>query len=550
MTDARSNSAWWARLVALAIAIALVRLAVLITSGLGLSADEAHYWDWSRHLDWSYPTKGPGIAYAIAGATSVFGDAPWAIRTVAVAGAAIGLVLMGAFVRSCALGRDTAMRTMWWGVLLFALVPAYQVTSLLATIDAPYIACWIASLWAGLAMLRRLESPKNAMTPALALGLALGIGFLFKYTILFLALSLLIALIVRRKHAHCPKRTVGTLLVVLATLIVCIMPVIVWNQREGWPTVAHLLGHLGAPGGDVPTDGEGRAWTIRWFVEFAGSQLGVIGPTIALCYLAVRTKGEDAGTLVRTWCLASATPIVIVYLAVSLFTDAEANWPIAGYTGLIALVALRLPGAMDAWRERVRVWSDLPEPRPRAGFFKKSPETHWQLWTHWSIAYGGVVALATLLLPVLVRTPIGDTGAIDRLQRSERLAAMVIGAIEREGLDAPTLVIMTDRYTSASRLAHALHMEMGDDAPTVTSAASLLGDRRSAYDYWAETDPRGLSAETVLLVGGAKPRKWTDRFAIATIEPMLDAPDPTFGGLYLARGLTGALPTASGEGEE
>ena len=32
---------------------------------LDLSPDEAHYWDWSRHLDWSYYSKGPLVAYLI-----------------------------------------------------------------------------------------------------------------------------------------------------------------------------------------------------------------------------------------------------------------------------------------------------------------------------------------------------------------------------------------------------------------------------------------------------------------------------------------------------
>src|SRR5215831_17992808 len=32
---------------------------------LELAPDEAHYWDWSRHLDWSYYSKGPLVAYLI-----------------------------------------------------------------------------------------------------------------------------------------------------------------------------------------------------------------------------------------------------------------------------------------------------------------------------------------------------------------------------------------------------------------------------------------------------------------------------------------------------
>src|SRR5438128_7743094 len=42
---------------------------------LDLAPDEAHYWDWSRHLDWSYYSKGPLVALLIRGSCDLFG--PW-----------------------------------------------------------------------------------------------------------------------------------------------------------------------------------------------------------------------------------------------------------------------------------------------------------------------------------------------------------------------------------------------------------------------------------------------------------------------------------------
>ena len=34
---------------------------------LDLAPDEAHYWDWSRRLDWCYYSKGPLVAWLIRG---------------------------------------------------------------------------------------------------------------------------------------------------------------------------------------------------------------------------------------------------------------------------------------------------------------------------------------------------------------------------------------------------------------------------------------------------------------------------------------------------
>src|SRR4029079_2305416 len=47
---------------------------------IDLSGDEAQYWDWSRHLDLSYYSKGPLIAYIIRASCAIFGDTMPAVR--------------------------------------------------------------------------------------------------------------------------------------------------------------------------------------------------------------------------------------------------------------------------------------------------------------------------------------------------------------------------------------------------------------------------------------------------------------------------------------
>src|SRR3954471_23223527 len=48
---------------------------------LDLAPDEAHYWDWSRHLDWSYYSKGPLVAYLIRAGCAVAGS--WSHQVIA-----------------------------------------------------------------------------------------------------------------------------------------------------------------------------------------------------------------------------------------------------------------------------------------------------------------------------------------------------------------------------------------------------------------------------------------------------------------------------------
>src|SRR5262249_25418158 len=58
-------SVWRWRILAGLLILGSAGLHVSYLSGncpLDLGQDEAHYWDWSRHLDWSYYSKGPLVA--------------------------------------------------------------------------------------------------------------------------------------------------------------------------------------------------------------------------------------------------------------------------------------------------------------------------------------------------------------------------------------------------------------------------------------------------------------------------------------------------------
>src|SRR5205807_2549537 len=77
MTDAQPEEEhpgrWRWAAAALLLGAALLRMLYLAHSPLDLAPDEAHYWDWSRHLDWSYYSKGPLVAYLIRLGCELFG---------------------------------------------------------------------------------------------------------------------------------------------------------------------------------------------------------------------------------------------------------------------------------------------------------------------------------------------------------------------------------------------------------------------------------------------------------------------------------------------
>jgi hypothetical protein len=561
-TPQASGGAKWGLAIVLAVAVFVARMVWLVavsgSGGLGLAADEAHYWDWARHLDWSYPTKGPGVAAAIWASTQAFGHVEWAVRLPAALSGSIALLAVYGLTLALTGGRGRAALI---AAALFALVPAFQVTSLVMTIDGPYVACWALAAWAGLVWMRRLERHRPTLGPAAAFGLALGVGFLFKYTIALLLVSMVVALVVRRGEVSW-RRAVVSVAAMVMVAGVCALPVVVWNAREGWPTVAHLLGHLGAPGGDLPVrEGQGKSWTILWMLEFVGAQFGIVGPMLVLMGLAavgvgreLRLKRNDAegvpGVVGGVWCLAAAGPILLMYLGVSLVTDAEANWPIAGYVTLVALIGARTPEELHRLRRQVTHWRSLDKPRPRAGILRKRPESWFQILLHWSVGYGLVCAIgiATLAIPAVRNAEALRTrGALQRLQSGERLTELLLRVIEERGLEPGATLIIAGRYTAASRAAYGLHGALAGDTPIVTSAASLMGDRKSSYDYWPSTDPRALEARErpVVLIGGSRARKWTNRFVFDRVEPALEARDERFGMIWVGYGFGSARHEAT-----
>src|SRR5262249_43930370 len=150
---------------------------------LDLAPDEAHYWDWSRHLDWSYYSKGPLVAYLIriscmsAGnwARALTGSEMLAVRLPAVC---CGLLLLiGLYILT--------VQVYQWHKLGFAVVlaalalPPVTVGATLMTIDAPYTCCWAWALVCGFRAVFRRSAWAWPLT-----GLFVGLGILAKYIML------------------------------------------------------------------------------------------------------------------------------------------------------------------------------------------------------------------------------------------------------------------------------------------------------------------------------------------------------------------------------
>src|SRR5436190_2233666 len=91
----------WLRLGYLCIGVLLcLRLGYIATKLIQLSEDEAYQWIWSKHLDLSYYSKPPLIAYTQFLGTSLWGDTAFGVRFSSPVLAAIQSFVLLRFIRS------------------------------------------------------------------------------------------------------------------------------------------------------------------------------------------------------------------------------------------------------------------------------------------------------------------------------------------------------------------------------------------------------------------------------------------------------------------
>lgn len=519
---------WLVRVCVLAVAVLVLRLAGQLLWGVELAADEAQYWDWSEHPALSYYSKGPGVAWVIWLSTAVLGDAEWAVRLPSAIAHALLVLLVGGFAWRVSGG---GTRGVWCAGVAACVTPALLVAGSFMTIDMPLIACWAGAAWLGWEVMEREHRGRRARGLSAALGLVIGVGFLFKYTMLLIVPGLVLAAVLRARPRW-GRATTEHALIAGGVCAVAALPVLIWNAQHGWPTVAHLLGHLRLPGGDMPVvDEDGGGWTVWWMVEFVLGQLGVAGPMLLLMVLASwrsvrwRIAGEgdvdERGRWGDLYCVSVGAPIFAVYFVVSLFSSTQANWPIAGYATL-CIVAGRMVGEeLERYRVLVARWR-ADAARPKMGFLRRKPETVVQVLWHWSIGYGTAAGVGVVLLGVVGDLPVvREVLPLHRVSGArERAEAMGRVILEMEGGDASGVLVLGSRYTDTALMSYYLGRFFGEgESPTVGSGAWYLGERESGYDYWEATDPaREEWMGGRVYLSGVRPERWMGAFVFERVE--------------------------------
>lgn len=314
---------WRKRFLLLVGGLFLFRL-LYAASGLNeIAADEAYYWVWSKHPDWSYFSKGPLVAYLIGLSTALGGDTTFFVRLPAVLGGTLTLVFAGRLARAL----FSSWRAAFWTVVLLASVPILVVGALMMTIDNPVLGCWtVAAFYAW-----RATSPESRRYDWWLVGLALGLGLMAKAVMIFFIPSLLLFLTVHRPSR--PQLKTPGPWTALALGFALNVPQLLWNARHDWVMVRDF-----ADKGD--TDEPFRL-SLEFVLELIVSQLAVFSPLIFIGVVAVlvhAVRRARRGDAPARFVLCFSLPVFGFYWGLALHAHIYANWMLVGYlTPLVAL---------------------------------------------------------------------------------------------------------------------------------------------------------------------------------------------------------------------
>ncbi len=513
----------------------LVRLWFVGTGQLGLVQDEAQYWDWTRHLQLTYYSKGPLIAWIIWAFTRIFGDTELGVRMGSIVGSALFPLLIWWLVGR--LWKRPLMGVL--AAMLIAVAPLFQALGILMTTDNPFVLCWtlcIIALYAAATPPDPNGDPNDDQNsgrdrgwwPYALLALAFGVGILAKYTMLGLAgLAGLYALLLHRQGLL-PKGFVPRALLALAVgMALGFLPTLIWNMQNDFVGYKHVASLIGVSGAAAQ-----KAFRFGRVPEYLGSMLGFSLPwwyvlTLISGWRAARltlwntpANSERAeGLSYQQAALLSLFfwPMTLFFFAWSFHAQVLANWNAVSFVAAVLLCAAGL--------ERVLT-------RPRS-----------QRQNRW-LAAG---AIASLVLAVFIHTqqmiPIPPSlNPSHKLKGWSDMGQHMAQVAEREFGTRERVFYFSEVYDITAALAFYV--------PGQQQAYCLwTTDRRmNQYDLWpGPTDKVGWNAIMVVRPDTRwAPPSLTEMFArvegpFRYVATLRGQPVRTFH-YFLCRGYTGAWP--------
>jgi len=386
-------------------------------SALPLTADEAYYWQWSRHLAWGYFDHPPLIAWIIAAGTGIVGINPLGVRMFPIILAAGTAWMVYRMVTD--LDRDTGQNAGLWALGFMLFTPLLATGAVLATPDVPFVFFWTAAAW-------RIQKGVSGIGNRawVEAGIMTGLGLLSKLPMTILPPALLVALLSTNKGRRV-LLSPGPWLAGLLAAAVC-MPYVLWIASRGWEPLLYQLGHgLGGSGG-VHRSGS--------FLLFLTGQLAVTGLLVfPVAMLGLfhgvkrwrdRSQNEDTRTVLNLW-TALGVVTLFSFAGASFLARSGPNWPVAMYPTAFALSGIMI----SRWKKGGKIFAGI------------------------SLALAALLSLYVQVEAVRPLVPYNPRGFFSKVQDRGKVARWAEGIRNALGEKGRRIHILADSYQLASLLA-------------------------------------------------------------------------------------------------
>jgi hypothetical protein len=467
LSPAAKEAATYRLLAVTWVAVATV-LRFAAVARLPLANGEAYYAAWSRFLSWSYYDHPPLVA--------------WMVRTTTLLGTSSAAVRLGPVLCAGAFGllfyklaeRFFGPRAAFVSLVLLTAVPVFLVSSFVLNPEAP-----LAPLWVGyLLVLEGMRERDDAYRPLVA-GALLGAAFLAKYTAVLLVPTTFVYLAFSAPARRWLRRPSLYLGGVVALAIA--MPVLLWNQAHGWPTLQlHFVerAHVEAPVAgenainhlmeDASPSGSG---TVQSLLRLLFGQFLSYSPLLAPLFVValVRTvrgaRKDDRDLFLASF---SVPALFLMLAAMVRVKDAEQHW---------TMVAM-IPAVIAAGRYAEEAWTST---RRLSWLAAAGVATSGVLF-----AAGVVHAHSNAIINVLPPAHYDSRADLtSEFHGWDQVRASVAQAVhdarsERGETASSEVVLASNHYAMCGRLL----METGDSPRVFCPQA-----RRSAFDFFDRRDP-------------------------------------------------------------
>jgi len=284
------------------IALLIFRILYVLYYPMDLTPEEAQYWDWSRHLDLSYYSKPPMVAYLNYFSSSILGHTELAVRIVPIL-LSFALSLFTYFFAKRLFDERVGIIS----ATLPQMSVGFSINSILMTTDAPFIFFWALSL---IVLWFSVEYGKTIHW--ILLGILSGFAFLSKYTAVFLLPLGIFYTFLYKKELFKEKKPYLS----IAIAFLMSLPVLYWNYKHEFVSLKHVS--------TLATKG---ASTINpnHLLEFLGGQILLVSVIPFFFILKGWLFGwkEKALAFLTVFSL----PVFVFFLIMAFVKRVEANWP-------------------------------------------------------------------------------------------------------------------------------------------------------------------------------------------------------------------------------